>query len=231
MSEKLPTLFAGLIDKFIAYVPDLAAGIALVVIGWILGWFVKRVIIQVAVILRLERFLVRWRWGREFSRADIRYGLYGLLGNVAFVIIFFVFLDDALSVWRLTVLSDFLKAGIFFFPKLAVSLVIFAVGWLISTWAATALQRALRREELPRPTLVARYAKVLLLLFFAAMSLAALDIARDVVLIGFATIFVTLGVITTVVSAAGAKEFVKRLKSPESEAQDRRLAPKAIKNA
>ena len=229
MPETIPTLFSGLIDKFIAYVPDLVAGFALIIVGWLLGWFVKRVIFQVAVILRLERFLIRWRWGREFSRADIRYGLYGLLGNVAFVIIFFVFLDDALSVWRLTVLSDFLKAGIFFFPKLAVSLVIFGIGWLISSWTAGAIQKALRREELPRPTLVARYAKILLLLFFAAMSLAVLDIAREVVLIGFATVFITLGVATVVLTAAGAKEFAKGLSSPETDKQTQLLAPKAAK--
>lgn len=211
MPEKSQHLFTGLIDKFTAYLPDLFAGVLLVAIGWVLGWFAKRVIIQMAVILRLERFLVSLRGAEDFSKADVRYGLYNFLGNIAFLIIFLIFLDDAMATWRLTVLSDFLKQGIFFFPKAATALIIFGLGWLISSWAATAILKALRREDIPRPTLVARYAKAMLMLFFSAMSLAVLDIANQIVVIGFATVFITLGVLTIVLTTLGGKDFIAKI--------------------
>lgn len=211
MPEKSQHLFTGLIDKFIAYLPDLFAGVLLVAIGWVLGWFAKRVIIQMAVIMRLERFLVRLRGAEDFSKADVRYGLYNFLGNIAFLIIFLIFLDDAMATWRLTVLSDFLKQGIFFFPKAATCLIIFGLGWLISSWTATAILKALRREEIPRPTLVARYAKAMLMLFFSAMSLAVLDIANVIVVIGFATVFITLAVLTIVLTTLGGRDFINKM--------------------
>ena len=43
------------------------------------------------------------------------------------------------------------------------------------------------------------------------MALVELDIAREIVIIGFATIFITLGLFTIVLTAVGGKEFVKKL--------------------
>ena len=41
------------------------------------------------------------------------------------------------------------------------------------------MQTALGREDVPHHTLIARFAKAVLLLFFAAMSLVEMDVARE----------------------------------------------------
>ena len=43
------------------------------------------------------------------------------------------------------------------------------------------------------------------------MALVELDIAREIVIIGFATIFITLGIFTIVIAFIGGKDFVKKL--------------------
>ena len=43
------------------------------------------------------------------------------------------------------------------------------------------------------------------------MALVELEIAQQIVIIGFATIFITLGLVTVVVFFVGGKEFVKKL--------------------
>jgi hypothetical protein len=111
----------------------------------------------------------------------------------------------------LTILSDLLGKGILFLPKLIISFVVFGLGWLISSSATKAILKALRKEEIPRSTLIARFSKTVLLLFFSAMALAELDIAREIVIIGFATIFITLGLLTVVAAAVGGKNFLKKV--------------------
>ena len=214
MNDKLPGSFVNLTDKFIGYLPDLLAGIVLLFIGWFLGWFAKRVIIQLAVILRLERFLIRFRWGRDFSKGDVRFGFYNFLGNIAFFIIFIIFVNNALSAWKLTVLSDLMERGILFLPRIIIALILFGIGWLISIWASQAILRALRREDIPRSTLIANFIKGVLLLFFSAMALLELNIAREIVIIGFATVFITLGIISVVLSVGGERNIFK--KTPET---------------
>ena len=214
MNDKLPGSFVNLTDKFIGYLPDLLAGIVLLFIGWFLGWFAKRVIIQLAVILRLERFLIRFRWGRDFSKGDVRFGFYNFLGNIAFFIIFIIFVNNALSAWKLSVLSDLMERGILFLPRIIIALILFGIGWLISIWASQAILRALRREDIPRSTLIANFIKGVLLLFFSAMALLELNIAREIVIIGFATVFITLGIISVVLAVGGERNIFK--KTPET---------------
>ena len=84
MGDKLQELFGGVGQNIIGYLPNLLAGILLVAVGWLIGWFVKRVIIQISIIFRLEKFLTGFRWGKAFEKADIRYGFYNYLGNIFF---------------------------------------------------------------------------------------------------------------------------------------------------
>jgi hypothetical protein len=211
MGESLQTQFWGMGKEVIGYLPDLFAGILLVVVGWFLGWFLKRIIIRVAVLLRLERFLTRIRWGEDFSKGDVRYGFYNFLGNIAFFVIFIIFLDIAFRTWKLTVLSDLLEKGIYFLPRMILAIAIFGIGWLIASWAAKSVSKALHREDIPRASLIARLIKAVLIMLFSAMALVELNIAREIVIIGFATLFITLGLLTVVVAAVGGKNFIKKI--------------------
>ena len=211
MGDRLQELFGGVGQNIINYLPNLFAGILLVAVGWIIGWFVKRVIIQLAVILRLEKFLTGFRWGKTFAKADIRYGFYNYLGNIFFFIIFIIFFNDALNAWKLVIFSKVLEGAIFYLPRIVISLVIMLAGWMISLWTSNSIQKSLNREQIPRSALIAKFTKAVILLFFSAMALVELEIAQQIVIIGFATIFITLGLVTVVVFFVGGKEFIRKL--------------------
>jgi hypothetical protein len=211
MNGNLQTQFLEMGKEIIGYLPNLFAGILLVVIGWFLGWFLKRIIIRIAVLLRLERFLTRVRWGEDFSKGDVRFGFYNFIGNIAFFIIFVIFLDNAFRTWKLTVLSDLFEKGIYFLPRIILAIAIFGIGWLIASWAGKSALKALRREDIPRASLIVRLIKAVLIILFSAMALVELNIAREIVIIGFATIFITLGLLAVVLAAVGGKNFIKKI--------------------
>jgi hypothetical protein len=211
MDKPVSELFYNVVEKILAYLPSLFAGIVLFAIGWFLGWFAKRVVIQICKALRVERYLRRFRWGQDLSKADVRYGLFDFIGNLAFLVILLIFLDSALKVIQLEVISNLLERGIFFFPKIFVGLLIFGIGWFISRRVAMAMQKALLKEEVPRATLIARFAKSVLLLFFSAMALTEIDIARQVVVIGFTVVIITLGILTVVLAGLSGKGVVAKM--------------------
>ena len=183
----------------------------MVLLGWLLGWIVKRVLVQLSIILRVDRFLKRSRWEADFSKADVRYGLYNFIGNIGFAIIFLIFLDNAFLAWKLNILSELLSRGILLLPKIIIALVIFGVGWLLASWVQVSLMKLLHREEIPRASLISRFIKIILLIFFSAISFVELDVAREIIIIGFATIFVTLGILTIVVVTVNSKNFQKKI--------------------
>ena len=209
METRVQDQFIGLADNIIAYLPNLLAGIILVLIGWIAGWMIKRVLVQVSILLRIRSFIRRSRWEADFAKADVRHGLYNFIGNIGYTLIFLLFLDNALIAWKLTILSDLLSKGILFLPKIIIAVSIFGLGWLLAFWTEKSMYKTLYKEEIPRATLIARFIKVIVLLFFSAIALVELDVAREIVIIGFATIFITLGAISIVITAVGGKRFCR----------------------
>jgi hypothetical protein len=213
METKIQDQFISLADSLFAYLPNLIGGILLLILGWLAGWVVKKILVQLSIIFRIDRFFKSSKYETDFSKADVRYSLYNLIGNFGFVIIFLIFLDNALLAWKLNILSDLLSKGILFLPKIIIALVIFGAGWLLSSWAQLSILKTLYREEIPRASLISRFVKSILLVFFSAISLVELDVAREIIIIGFATIFITLGVIAIVLTAAGSKNFLKKLEA------------------
>ena len=211
MKEIIQKHLLVLFNNFIGFLPNLISGIMLLLIGWALGWFVKRLVVQVAMILRLERYILRSRWGSEFSLADVRYGFYNFIGNIAFIIILMIFIDNALVSWQLDVLSKLLSKGILYLPRIIIALIVFGLGWFLSDWVEKSAARVLYREEIPRPNLIARFIRIVLMLFFSTIALVELDLAREIVIIGFSTIFITLGCLTVVMAAIGGKTYLNKI--------------------
>jgi hypothetical protein len=211
MSNPLQNALTSVSERFVAYLPNFIAGIILVGIGWLLGWALKRVVVRLLSVLRIDRLIRRFRWGASLERADVRYALFEFAGDAVFVVVFLVFLNAALEVLQLTALSSILQQGVLFIPRLVIAAVIFGLGWIAAGWVAASVQKALTREEVPRPTLIARFAKVFVLLFASAMAMTELDVAREIVIVGFSVTIVTLGALAVVITSIGGKRFVGRI--------------------
>lgn len=201
----------GMWQDMVAFLPSLLAGIVLLLVGWLLAWMAKRVVVRIAVILKLQRFLTTFRWGDDFVKADIRYGLYGFLGSIVGAVVFLIFLESAFEAWHLKIFSKMVATGISVFPRVLSASIAFGAGWLISLWAAKSVQRMLLHEHVPGATLIARTTKVILIVFFSAMALIELDMARPIVLVGFSAFVVTLGALLVVVAVPVGRDVIERL--------------------
>ena len=211
MDNKINEQFQKLFNSIIDYLPNLFAGILLVLLGWLAGWIIKRVIIQLSVILKIDRFFKRSRWEADLSKADVRYGIYNFIGNIAYVIVFIIFVDNALVAWKLNILSDVLNRGIVFLPKIIIAFAIFFFGWLLASWAQVTALKSLYREKIPKASLISKFIKSIILLFISALAFVELDIAREIVIIAFASIFVTLCIMAIVLTILGGKSFLHKV--------------------
>lgn len=211
METKIQDQFSGLVNSIYAYLPNLLAGIILILIGCLAGWFVKRLLVQVSVLLRIDRLLRQSRWEADFAKADVRFGVYNFIGNIGYVLVFLLFFDNALIAWKLTMLSDLISKGMLFLPKIIIAVLVFGLGWLLASWAEKSMLKILYKEEIPRASLISRFIKIILLIFFSAIALVELDVAREIVIIGFATIIITISAISIVITAIGGKSFIEKI--------------------
>lgn len=197
--------------QVVAYFPSLLAGIVLIGIGWFLGWLTKRIVAQMLSVLRLDRVLRRFKWGAAFIKADVRYAIYEWIGNAVFLVVFLVLFNAALDALKLTTLSSILSQAVLFVPKLTIAILLLGLGWAVAGWIGGVIQRALTKEGIPRATMIARFTKTILMLFFSAMALTEIDIAREIVIIGFSVAMITLGGMALVLTSLGAKSFVAHI--------------------
>ncbi len=211
MRDVIRSLFHSVGLQLVDFLPSILAALIWLLVGWFVAWLVKRIVIQLCVIFRLHRYLPRLRWRKALAKADVRHALYSYLGNLSFIAVFLIFLYSALSALKLTILSHLLEQTIFFVPRAVGCIVIFALGFFLSTRISVVVHMAVLREGIPRASLIGRFVKGALLLFFSAMALTVLNFARTIVLIGFAVSFATFGALVVVVAAAGGKEMVQRI--------------------
>ena len=196
--------------EIIGYLPNLLGGVLLLAIGWFVGWLAKRIIVQLLIAFRFERLFTRVRWRRTLSKADIRYALFEFIGNIFFFVIFLIFLYTALDAMKLNVLSSLIQNGVLFIPKLIVAFIIFGIGWIIAGRVSNSVFNALAKENVPNFSLISRFVRFTILLFFSAMALAEIEIAVEIVIIGFTTIFITLAILAVVFAVVGGKSYMNK---------------------
>jgi len=146
----------------------------------------------------------------------VRLSLFFAIGSVTGFVAFLVFLNAAFAAMRLTVVSELVQSLVYVFPRLVLAAAIFGLGWLISLGTSQAVRRALVRERVPRASLAAGYARLMLMLLFAAMALFELNVSREIVLIGFSVVYITLGALTIIVTAFGGRNALRSI--PEARA-------------
>jgi len=211
VKEMISKLVDHLIFEVLNYLPRVVASLLLLLVGWFVAWVVKRIVIQLCVIFRVHRYLPRLRWRNALSKADVRDALFNYVGNLAFIAVFIMFVYGALATLKLTVLSALLEETIFFLPRVIGCVAIFAIGLFLSNRISVAVHMAVLREGIPRASLIGRFVKGALLMFFSAMALTVLNFARQIVMVGFAVSFATMGVLVVVAAAAGGKEMFQKV--------------------
>jgi hypothetical protein len=199
------------IERMADYLPTLLAGVVVLCLGAIVGWIVAKLTVRILVFLRLDRVVTRLGWGRALEKGDVRHSLFGLIGTVLGVLLFLVFLENAVVIWKLTVLSQLLEKLVSLIPQLITAAVILAAGWSIASAASRAVQRALIQEEFERSRIAGRMVYAAILALVCAIVLVELDIATVIVTGAFLIAFGALAFGFVLAFALGSRRAIERM--------------------
>lgn len=210
MQQPMTEPLAGLVRRFTDYLPTLAAGALVLALGFVLGWLAKRAVVRILIWLRLDRLAGRVGWRSAFGKGDVRAALYDSLGTISLLLVVLVFLDNALTIWGLAVLSRLIDSVVFALPRMALAALIVAAGIAVANTAAEQAETALEEEELGYARLLAKGLKAVILAVVAALALWELDFARQIVLSGFVIAFGAMGVAFALSVGLGSTRAIQR---------------------
>lgn len=218
-------------SNIIGFLPTFLAGLIVLVIGAIVSWIVAKLTVKILVVLRLERVITRMGWARALEKGDVRHSLFGFIGTLLGGLLFLVFLDNAVVIWKLTVLSELLEKLIELIPQLITAGILLLVGWGVAAAVSRAVQRALFQEEFERARLVGRIAYAAVLVVACAIVLVELDIAVVIVIGAFLIAFGALALSFILAFGLGSRRAVEsmweeRLRRRKEEAERDAEQPK-----
>jgi hypothetical protein len=209
MNEKPLESVRDVMANLAGYLPTLLAGFIVLVLGAVVAWIVAKLTVRILIFLRLDRVVTRMGWGRALEKGDVRHSLFGLLGTVMGVLLFLVFFENAVVIWKLTVLSQLLEKLVLLIPQLIIAILILLIGWSIATAASRAAHRALVQEEFERARLAGRIVYGAILVLASAIALVELDIAVGIVTGAFLIAFGALALGFVLAFGLGSKRAVE----------------------
>jgi len=198
-----------LMTSVAAYLPTLLAGFVVLILGLFAAWAASRVLVRLLIFMRLDRVAARLGWTDALAKGDVRHSLFGSLGTLLGILIFLIFFENALVIWRLTVLSQLLDKVVLLIPDLVTAAVILLIGWGTATGVSRALQRALYQEEFERARLASRLVRWAILVTATAIALVELNIAVVIVTGAFLIAFGALAVCAVLAFGLGSKRAVE----------------------
>lgn len=177
------------------FMPTLLAGLVVLIAGAVAGWLLKRAVVRVLLLLRLDRLGGgRSAWRSAIGKGDVRAALYNGVGTIAGSVLFLVFVDNALEIWGLSVLARLVDQIIYYLPTLALAVLISWIGIALSSVLARRVEAVLIEEKVPRTALLVGLARSAFLSVVAALALWELNFAREIVLAAFLIGFGAIGV-------------------------------------
>jgi Mechanosensitive ion channel, conserved TM helix len=196
-------------SNVVGYLPTLLAGLIVMVLGTIVAWILAKLLVRILILLRLDRVITRLGWGRALEQGDVRHSLFGLIGGVFGVLLFLVFLDNAMMIWKLTVLSELLEKLVNFIPQLITAGIILLIGSGVAGVVSRGVQRGLVQEEFERARLVARIVRAAVLLITCAIVLVELKVAVTLVTGAFLIAFGALALCVVCAVGLGSRRAVE----------------------
>lgn len=211
MNDKPLESVREIIAGMAGYLPTLLAGLLVLLLGLAVAWVGSKLLVRLLGLMRLDRVLGRLGWGRALEKGDVRHSLFELLGTMFGVLIFLIFLDSAVTIWKLTVLSRLLERLVLLVPQLLTASIILLAGWGIAAAVSRAVLRALHQEEFGRAQLVVRIIRAAILLMAAAIALVQLEIAVGIVTGAFLLAFGALALSFALAFGLGSRRAVEMM--------------------
>ncbi len=190
-----------------AFLPNLIAGVVVLVIGIIVSSLLKRVVVEVLNALKVESYLKKYgipEGKKEFSWTNI-------LAEIVRWFVLLLFLAPTVEVWGLPQVTTLVNSFLLYLPNVFVAAIIGLVGLVFSRLGADVVLVSTRELSPDVSRTVASTVRVAITVFVLLAVLNQLGVAQDLVRILFTGFVAMLALAGGIAFGLGGKESAKTL--------------------
>lgn len=177
-SNAVTTAVTDSLTRIVNYIPNLVAAVVVLLIGIIVAWAVKTVVIRVAGYLNLKSVTETVGLDKVFQgKVDLK----GLLGDASQWIVIIIFLIPALEILNLTQVNEVLQSVVAYIPNVIAAVFIILIGAVVADLVARVVNDTSRTIGAKTADVLSDVARYAIIIFVVFAALAQLGVAADLI--------------------------------------------------
>jgi hypothetical protein len=202
-TEATTTAVRDSLTREIDFIPQLLGALIVLLIGVIIAWAVKTVIVRGLGFIKLKRYTDAVGLGKVFTE---KVEVVELLGDLAKWTVIIVFLVPALEILDLTQVNDLLKAILSYVPNVVVAVVVLMVGAVVADLAARVVKSTAVTIGARTSEILADVTRWSIVVFAVLAALVQLNIAAPLIQTLWTGIVAALAISLGVAFGLGGKD-------------------------
>lgn len=178
-----------LLDKFVAFVPNLLAMLVILLIGLITARIARLVLVKSLTALHFDSWSDRMGFTKLMRKGDLWSKPTSVLGAIAFWLLVFITLLLALNALQIPAMNQLVRVVLAYIPQLFSAVLILTIGYVFAGFISRTVLIAAANSGFHYAKLLAKAAHTLLIVLIVAMVMEQLQIAPTVVLAAFSIVF------------------------------------------
>jgi hypothetical protein len=187
------------------FIPNIIAGIIVLLIGIILGSIVKRVVLEAFRIFRIEDYL--HKYGVPEAKKEFSWSV--ILAEIVRWFVIILFLIPAADIWRLPQIGVLLNTFLLYIPNVFVAAIMALVGMVLARLAHDVVLASTREISPEGSQAIASVARVAINIFVLLAVLNQLGVAQDLIRILFTGFVAMIAIAGGIAFGLGGQETAK----------------------
>jgi hypothetical protein len=207
--------FNRFLGKIAAFLPNLLVMITILIVGFLIAWIIKKLILRFLRAIQFDKLSERWGLTHALSKGGVSYSPSHLLSQLFYWVIVLITLILGINALEVAATQALITKFFNYIPHLFAAILILIVGYLIASFLGQATLIAAVNLQLDSARLFSRTVRWFIIILALTMALYHLSIAESVVIIAFTIILG--GIVLALAIAFGwggrdlAKDFLEKL--------------------
>ena len=205
VTEPLKDFFHRLIE----FMPNLLSSLIIFIVGLVLGWILKNVIIKISNILQIDHFCSRIGITEALGKVGIEETPSKLLSRIFYWLVVFIFIIIALYALKIPSIENLLEKFFLYLPNIFVAVLLIIIGYILGNFLGRATLIASVNAGIRFSRALSKSVKTIIFLFAFAMALEQLGIGRNTVVVAFTILFGGIVLALSLAFGLGGKDIAK----------------------
>ena len=207
--------FNKFLAKVITFVPNLLAMVTILIIGFLIAWIVRILLLRFLKAIQFDKVSERWGLTHILSKGGMTYSPANLLSGFFYWVIVLITLILGINALEVVATQNFIARFFNYLPNLFSAVIILVIGYLIAIFLSQAALIAAVNAQIDSARILGRVVRWFIIILSLTMALYQLGIAENIIIVAFSVIFG--GVVLALAIAFGwggrelAKDFLEKL--------------------